>query len=151
MVYFVDQIHLHKHQTIMSPQWLGARLRLYLKILLGHIVCVDLCFVRPQIVSPHLQAMHYGKEVLCHELVVFFDNHQTSCSHIQWPSLFHQQSAIGKSLLSVCTLKGLSHSANFNTGGEENSAPQRLGGKAHLTLGIAISCTSRTRFDKHWA
>ena len=60
-----------------------------------HCPCTPL-LCATQLVSPHLQAMHYGKEVLCHELVVFFDNHRASCSHMQWPSILHQQSAIGK-------------------------------------------------------
>ena len=29
-------------------------------------------------------------------IVVFFDDHRVSCSHMQWPSILHKQSAIGK-------------------------------------------------------
>ena len=59
---FVDQIHLHKRQHIMPPQWLGGYLHMCPKILQGHIVHVHLGFMQPQLVLPHLQAMYYAKE-----------------------------------------------------------------------------------------
>ncbi len=76
MTRFVDQIHLHKRQRIMPPQWLGAYLHLCSKILQGRIVRVHLGFVQPQLVLPHLQAMYYDKELLyLFELAVFINNH----------------------------------------------------------------------------
>ena len=43
---FVDEIHLHKRQCIVPPEWLGAHLHLCPKILQGHILLLytlDLC------------------------------------------------------------------------------------------------------------
>ena len=60
---------------------------------------------------------------------------------------------LAKSLTPVCTSKGLSSSANLSTGSEENlvlSSPKTRD-KHHPTLGIAISSTSRTRWDNHRA
>ena len=34
------------------------------KFFKGHIVHLDICFLEPLIVSPYLQAMHYGKKSL---------------------------------------------------------------------------------------
>jgi hypothetical protein len=62
MARFVDQIHLHWRQCIMPPQWLGAYLRMYPKILHGHIVRGHLGLVQPQLVLPHLQVMYYGED-----------------------------------------------------------------------------------------
>jgi hypothetical protein len=55
MARYVDEIHLHWRQCIMPPQWLGAYLRMYSKILQGHIVRVHLGLVQPQLVLPHFQ------------------------------------------------------------------------------------------------
>jgi hypothetical protein len=62
MAHIVDQIHLHKRQYIVPPQWLGANLRMCSKILQGHIVRVQLGLVQPQLVLPHLEAMYYGED-----------------------------------------------------------------------------------------
>ena len=75
MAHFVDQIHLHKRQRIMPPQWLSAYLHLCPKILQRHIVRVHLGLVQPQLVLPHLQAMYYDKKLFLFELAVFFNNH----------------------------------------------------------------------------
>src|ERR1700738_4090569 len=98
--------------------------------------------------------MHYGKEVLCHELVCFFDNHRASCLHIQWPSILHQQYAIGKVIHPRMHLKRfvkfrkLEHERRRELG---LKLPKDFGEKAHPTLGIAISFTSSTRSDNHRA
>lgn len=80
------------------------------------------------------------RRIISHELAVPFDNHWASCSHMQWPSTLHQHSANAKSLALVYTSKGLSNSVNLTTGGEDHLllSSQRLGDKAHPTLGIAI-------------
>lgn len=63
MTRFLDQIHLHKCQGIVTPQWFGIHLYVCLKILQINIFRVYLGFVQPQIVLSRLQAMHHGKEL----------------------------------------------------------------------------------------
>ena len=120
LAHFVDQIHLHKRQCIVPPQWLGAYLPLCPKILQGHIVRVHLGLVQPQLVLPHLQAMYYGEELFLMnwpsplttiELHALICNGHPPC--INTPPM-------PKSLTPVCTSKGLSSSANLSTGGEDN-------------------------------
>jgi hypothetical protein len=60
--HIVDQIHRHKRQYIVPPQWLGTYLHMCPKILQRHIVRVHLGLVQPQLVLPHLQAMYYGED-----------------------------------------------------------------------------------------
>jgi hypothetical protein len=62
MAHIVDQIHLHKRQYIVPPQWLGVYLRMCPKILQGHIFRVHLGLMQPQLLLPHLQAIYYGKD-----------------------------------------------------------------------------------------
>jgi hypothetical protein len=120
MPHIVDQIHLHKRQYIMPPQWLGAYLRMCPKILQGHIVRVHLGLEQPQLVLPHLQAMYYDEDsflmswlfsLTTIKLHALINNAHSTC--INTPPM-------QKSLTPVCTSKGLSSFANLSTGGEDN-------------------------------
>ena len=89
----------------MPPQLLGAHLRLGFKILRGHIVHIDLCFVPPQIVSPRLQTMFYDKNSLSWVVRLLWQ-----------PSSF----MLPYALALVCTSKGLLKSVNLSMGGNDD-------------------------------
>jgi hypothetical protein len=118
MAHIVDQIHLHKRQYIVLPQWLGVYLRMCPKILQGHIVRVHFGLVQPQLVLPHLQAMYYGE-------VSFLMNWLSHLTTIELHALINNghpmcinNPPIAKSLTPVYISKDLSNSANLNTGGK---------------------------------
>jgi hypothetical protein len=106
---FVDQIHLHKCQCIVPPEWLGSHMRLYPKILQRHIVCVHFSLVQPQLVLSHLQGMHYGEDLFLMtwlsplttiELHAFICNGHPSCMNAP---------PIAKSFTPICISKDLSN------------------------------------------
>ena len=104
----------------MPPQWLGILLHLYPKIVLGHIVCVDIGFVQHQIMLPGLQTMHYTEWFILIswasllttiELFVLICNDHPSCINAL---------QMAKSLASVCTSMGLSNFVNLSMVSKDN-------------------------------
>ena len=120
MAQFVDQIHIHKRQGIVPPQFFGAHLRLYPKIFQRHIIRVYLGLMQSQIVLSRLQAMPNGKELFFYELAISFNNHQTSCSHMQWVVHLASHSANGKFIRIHMDLKMLVKLREFEHRRQDN-------------------------------
>jgi hypothetical protein len=120
MAHIVDQIHLHKRQYIVPPQWLDVYLHMCPKILQGHIVRVHIGLVQPQLVLSHLQVMYYGEDS-------FLINWLSSLTAIELHALINNghptcinNPPMAKSIAPVYISKDLSNSANLNTGGKNN-------------------------------
>jgi len=118
--HIMDQIHLHKRQYIVPPQWLGAYLRMCPKILQGHIVRIHLSLVQPLPVCPHLQAMYYDEDS-------FLINWLSSLTTIALNALIINghptcinNPPMAQSLAPVYISKDLSNFANLNMGDENN-------------------------------
>ena len=120
MSWLVDQVYIHKYQSIMPSQLLYTHLLLGLKILQGHIVHVDLGLMQFQVILPSLQAIQDCKEFFLMDWPPSFGALQILLSEaiclVSCISLF----PVAKSLTSMCTSKGLSNLGHFSTKGEDN-------------------------------
>ena len=114
-VSFVDQIHLHKHQTIISPQWL---------MLTCH-------FFKQNTTANKFILMSWPLFLTTIKLHDHIGNGHSS--YINNPPM-------AKSLAPVCTSKGLLNSTNLSTCGEDNvplSSPKTWW-QSSSTFGIGI-------------